>query len=507
MSKFNKSKTLPEKIASHKDATLNYEGGLAFRVSPKSELMLRAACSLMGEPKFYQTARDSDADLLAVTRQVLQEDPEFVLKMAAFCRNELHLRSVPIALLVEYANSDHVGIPNSRKYVNSVIQRADDMTELLAYQFTRNELIPRKNTKYPQLIKHALRAAFSKFDEYQLSKYNRDGEVKLKDVVFISHPAPASKEHEAIIGQLVNGTLPPADTWEVALSAIDGRSKKEKWDSIIPRMGYMATLRNLRNMLQVGANMDPVLGRLTDPVQVRKSKQFPFRFFSAYREVEKVQDAVNRADVSRTMGALETALDHSINRIPKLPGVSLIAADTSGSMQSPLSKNSSVQCIDLSLLFTAMSTRFCDQAIPGRFDSTWQVFNFPPNALTFDNMNRMAKGGLGGATYGYLIPKWLLDTNTKVDRMIIFSDFQVYNESRFSVSESFATLVEKYRREINPNVYVYSIHLNGYGTTSTPQDAKNTALIAGWSDRIFDFIHIFESDSATMIKTIEDYGV
>ena len=75
---------------------------------------------------------------------------------------------------------------------------------------------------------------------------------------------------------------------------------------------------------------------------------------------------------------------------------------------------------------------------------------------------------------------------------------------RYSVvgERSLVTEFKKYKRQVNPNIRLYSIDLAGYGTAQFPQDEPNVALIAGWSDKIFEFIKLFESDKKQAVDII-----
>jgi 60 kDa SS-A/Ro ribonucleoprotein len=488
--KFNKP------IATKPTRTTNYEGGEAYTMDDKATLMTRVACCLMGEPKFYESAGKADEELISLTHKVAHHEPAFVLKLAAYARNEMHLRSVPVALIVEYANAG-VSLPDSRRYVGAVCQRADDMTEMIAYQLARNRIHTRE-AKLPQFIEKGIAEAFPKFSEYQLAKYNRDGMVKLRDVMFLCHPKPRDEKQATTFKRLIDGTLAPPETWEVELSKADGRSRYEKWTAIIPKMGYMATLRNLRNMLEAGVDMEPVWNRLGDSMEVLNSKQMPFRFWSAYNEVSRINTAANPEDIGPTLQVINRALDHSICNVPHLPGTSLIAADVSGSMTGAhISKRSTVTCADVATLFAAMANKICEKSIVGEFDTTWRLVNLNPNAELLENKEKFSKNG--GATYGHKIYEWLNGTHKHVDRILLFSDMQLYGGSVRAEHT-------KYVRDVNPNVHLYSVHLNGYDTAAFPPHTKNISLIAGWSDNIFKFIDARENGS-TMLNAIEHYRV
>lgn len=107
-------------------------------------------------------------------------------------------------------------------------------------------------------------------------------------------------------------------------------SNKQQWELFIPDMGYMALLRNLRNFDD--ANIDGQLAidvaqKLSDPVEVAKSKQFPYAFHSAYLNTPS----------PRWKNYLTKALDLSVPNIPALDGRNLILIDTSGSMTAEMS--------------------------------------------------------------------------------------------------------------------------------------------------------------------------
>lgn len=122
MSKFNKTQSINESLKNRPDATLNYEGGLAYIPKAKTKLLTMVATSLVGEDKFYTSGEKHDTELLATIHSVIKDDPEFVLKLAAYARNVLNMRSVSLVLLGEFANSEAVGtVPNARKYVEKTL--------------------------------------------------------------------------------------------------------------------------------------------------------------------------------------------------------------------------------------------------------------------------------------------------------------------------------------------------------------------------------------------------
>jgi hypothetical protein len=500
MSKFNQKQTLPEKLTNHSDATLNYEGAMAFALDAKTELITRVMTSFISEDKYYTKGKIADQDLQKAISNVLAVDPEFVLKTASFARNEMYMRSAPMFLLNEFANSG-AKVPGSRKYASQCIQRADEINELMALSISTRK----KKGNKSNFIKYGIRDALNKFDRYQFGKYNRDGTVKFRDSIFITHPAPKTEAQQLIFDDLVNDNLESPDTWEVALST-KGASK-EVWEDLLARdrVPFMAMLRNLNNCIKWDVNLEPVIKMLTNPVAVRKSKQFPFRFFSAYKALQ--QERNTGKNITPLLDALNKAMELSIENLPKLPGKTLVLIDVSGSMSSgKVSEKSSVTYSDISCLFGAISTKICEQADLFPFAcNTRQVFYSSTNGI-LDIMEKIRNANVGCSTYAYLPMEVARQQKIKYDRVILFSDMQCYGGSSWMTGgQGFATSFIQYQNTVNP-AYLYSVDLAGYGTTQVPKDNKKVCTIAGWSEKILSFIPMFESESATMVKTIEEYS-
>jgi len=534
--KFNKKVDIEEELHEHKDATTNYEGALAFKLDPLTELYLKAASTLVGEPKFYTDAKTSDSDLLNSIHTVAKIDPEFILQLAVYCREKLYLRSVPLMLVAEFANDpDCVGkVENARKYVERIIQRADELTELIAYQLARNKISPRDKTKLPMLIRFGVKNAFPKFDRYQIGKYNKDdATVKMRDAMFLTHPEPENEEQVDIYAKLASKTLESPETWEVMRS-----TGQMTWHDVIRNVfyknnrvnNYMAILRNLRNCLQSpDVTKEDVLllcRMISDQNAVRYSKQLPFRFLSAYKELRKAGDtsftAVGNMYVNDVMDAIETAVGYSVDNFPTLSGTStVIACDVSGSMERPISKNSSVERYDIGIVLGMIANRFCGHTITGMFGDSWKVVPMAKSNGILRNAIEMhdREGEVGYSTNGYKVIEYLLENDIKVDRIMIFTDCQMWDSegsgimrSRYSMfgrgsdGVSFAERFYQYQRRY-PDVKLYCFDLSGYGNIMVPEGTRNICLIGGWSDRVFDFISAFEGigdANFTPIKKIKE---
>lgn len=357
-------------------------------------------------------------------------------------------------------------------------------------------------------LKRALAEAILKFNEYQFAKYKASSkEVKLKDVVRIVHPRPNTKEQSELLKKIIEDTLATPETWEVYISTHG--SSKETWEQIMPKMPIMATLRNLRNFCKVKANIDQVVQKLTNEKEIRYSKQFPYRFWSAYKSLQDAMTkgeipAENSFDATRLMEAVNTAMDISVKNLPRVPGTTFMTADNSGSMDSPVSEKSIVCRREIADLLQAMAYRICDNAITSVFGESFAIVPVIQQSTILDNMQRFFNTDVGHSTNGFLAFKWLLDNQVKVDRILMFSDMQLYHSASWLGNEgTVAEYLRQYRFDVNPKVKFYSFDLAGYGTLTVPE--PETYLIAGWSDKVLDFINLNENKGISAVKKVEDY--
>ncbi len=503
MGKFNSPATAASTAANHPKATTNPEGGLSFELSPPMELYTRVATSLVGEGAFYESAQKRDARLIELIRQVAEAEPAFLLQLAIYAREELYLRSVTTVLLAEFANSAAVGkVPGARKLVARAIKRPDDMTELIAYQLALHNR-GQGNPKLPEVLKRGIALAFPKFDAYQLAKYNRDGAVKLRDVMFLTHPKPRPLD-PTLLGEgrgqpvpqaetwqhLIDGTLTPPDTWEVARS-----TGQMSWAEVVRTIwlkdgkaqNLFAVLRNLRNVVSSDecdqAVIEALNRILTDTEAVRRSKILPFRFLTAYAELRH-QHFASLVDLVPLYEGLEAAAEASISSMPTLPGRTIVAIDTSGSMTGgTISEKSKVRPVHIAALMGLMARRICEQAMVCTFDTNLRWQDFPDRTILRNAYDLRA---LGGATYGHLVIDDLIKRGIRVDRVIFMTDMVLYD--RAMRNSDLATSWLKYRSAVAPDARLYNVDLMGYGQTTVMEGEHGAKTIAGWSDRTIEMI-------------------
>ena len=450
-------------------------------------------------------------------------------------------------LIAEFANNeDCVGkVPYARKYVSATIQRADELKELVAYQLARNKIIPRKKTKLPMMIRFGIKIEFPEFDGYQLAKYdNWQKEVKMRDSLFLTHPDPTyvGKERSIVFQKLADKMLEPPVTWEVMRS-----TGKMTWHDVINKVfykngrvnNYMAILRNLRNCLQDNSvtadDIELLCKMISNKNAVLYSKQLPFRFLSAYKELLKtagmgtsedgrrynrIFGRMENTDIAKltpvgllhitdVLDALEKAVSYSADNFPKLSGsTTVIACDVSGSMEKEISKNSSVERFDIGIMLGMIANRFAGNTITGMFGDEFKVLPMSKTDGILKNTMEMHRreGEVGYSTNGYKVIDYLLKNDIAVDRIFIFTDAQMWDSSRGRRRRTFGrnifgdddyeevSFAEKFLlyQKRHPGVKLYTFDLSGYANIMIPQDTSGVCIIGGWSDRIFDFISAFE---------------
>ena len=490
MSKFNFKNT---------DKTVNRDGFPAYKMQDKEQLVTAVLTTMFGEPKFYGS---TDEDIFVLATVICGEEPSFVAKLACYARNVANMRSVSHVLACIIAHEAH---EYTRAVIRNIIVRPDDITEIMAcYKQMYGK-------PFPNALKREIAEQIQRFDEYALAKYNSRGmSMKLRDVLRITHPTPKDEKTEALFRKVLDDTLETPYTWETELS--EKGNTKEVWDELIAsgKVGYMALLRNLRNIVKCGADIAPVLKVLSDPERVKKSRQLPFRFFSAYRMLE--QENLMTPEIHR---ALENALTVSVENLDTVPGRTLIAVDVSGSMGSCISRKSTVMCSEIAGLLGAMSSRICEDAAVCYFDCPggWSCLRGDKGYIVehygkYDSILEICRKHIfsGGGTRMDLPMKFALEEDKSAsikpfDRVIYFSD-NVCNSSSYGI-KTVQSMVDKYRKKYNPDFWVHGVDLQGYGTQQFC--GKNFNLIAGWSERVLSFILLAEKGIGSLVQTIEEY--
>lgn len=468
MSKFNK------RVSERK--TVNKAGGFAYKFNVEQEL-IHAVLTTFLEDKYYESGGervDRIKDLIAKNK------PEFVANLAIIARKEFNLRSVSHLLIGELSQI-HKGDSLVGETLKEIAIRPDDLTEILAYV----------GTPVPKQIKRGARNALLKFDRYQLAKYKGEGKgVSLVDLFNMVHPKVkhADKEQKKAWKDLMTGKLVSFDTWETELSnAKDDAARKKALESLIAedKMGYMALLRNLNNLIKYGVSAKTekaAIAKLTDPEEIKKSKQLPFRFTTAFDNV------VGNTAFSN---AISEAMDIAVGNTPELKGDILIAVDSSGSMK--MGDNSAIKKASI---FAATLLKANPRAEVILYDTAVKQLAMSSRTPVIDLAKKIEDNAMGGGTQTSLVFEFAHKSGKKYSRIIILSDNESWNE------HSVQAVYKEYTKRSGNDPFVYAIDIQGYGTKDVT--GNKVFHLTGWSDRLLDFVGQAEKGES-LVEYVRNY--
>jgi hypothetical protein len=386
------------------------------------------ACMLW-EDEFYE---DGEAISARIGDLASRVDPEIVAKLAIEARSKMNLRHAPLLLLTVLARTGATREKLVANTVAEVIQRADELSELVAI-YWRNGKRP-----LPAQFKKGLARAFEKFDAYELAKYDRPGPVRLRDVLFLVHARPRAAEQAETWRKLASKELDSPDTWEVSLSG--GADKRETFERLLKtdKLGYLALLRNLRNMTQSGVDEDLVRRAIEDRKGARRV--LPFRFVAAARAAPIFDREIDQA------------LQVAIKEQPKLEGRTIVLVDVSGSMVTRLSARSDLTRMDAAAALAAV------------INGDTRVFTFSndvveaPARRGLAGIDAIVKSQEHGGTY---LGKAVTHVNVlKHRRLIVVTDEQSHDAVPDPVAEkAYMVNVASYRNGVG---YGRWVHVDGF---------------------------------------------
>lgn len=467
--------------------TLSYEGNIQFVKTAESQLYELAVMSLYGKDAFYESTSDKLQRLQELVNEIVDNgNLDFIANTIVHARTIMNVRTMPIVLTVEFAAAlQRAGklYPYLRTVVRDVIQRADQLADMYAYAlatFGSKRVVP-------MAIKRGVADAFNKFGEYHFAKYARDSVVKLRDVLRIVHPKAKTEDQGKVFERLVKDELKIPYTWETELS-INGqlpeaerKSKAQLWSELVTsgKMGYMGLLRNLRNILEAQVD-DAVLkiacDILSNEEQVAKSKQFPYRFLSAMDATKKFNNmTVNRALIQAT--------DHSLGSVPEIGKKVWLILDCSLSMKETWQTDSRGNPLMAPMRIAAMfgaaiakSANFGSHLAVTMFSDSAKDVEVDPSASIMTITKTLLNACFGGGTNLQSALDRKSSLNFEPDTVVVISDMQVSSLRTPDPSDLFAKDTIKIALDVAPY-------------ESTPIGPMNGWLqLAGWSDKIFDFI-------------------
>ena len=425
-------------------APRTHEGAPAKRITDEQALRRSVLACLLWESQFYEDGVEIAGRIRELVPKV---EAAKVAALAVEAREAMKLRHAPLYLVREMArHSTHRALVSET--LARVIQRADELAEFVAIYWADGR------APLSGQVKKGLAAAFPKFDEYALAKYDRAGAVRLRDVLFLCHARPRDAAQAELWKRLINGELDTPDTWEVALSA--GGDKRASWERLLAerKLGALALLRNLRNMKDAGVSEDMVVGALAT---MKTERVLPFRFLAAARYAPQWEEA------------LEQAMFRAVESRAKLVGRTVLLVDVSGSMIARLSARSEMLRTDAAYGLAVLLREIAEEVSLYTFSDTLQRVPARRGFALRDALDQSqphSSTQLGAA---------LEKIDERYDRIIVITDEQSHDRVPAPKGRGYVVNVASYRNGV------------GYGAWTH---------IDGWSESVVEYIRELERGKA-----------
>lgn len=441
MSSFNRRVSAP--------LTTNAAGTAVKKISDEKMLTRLVLANMLFQDQFYVDGKTSTELIKDLVAKV---GTSYVEHLALAARSNYKLRHIPLLLARELARNARL----KAHTLNGVIQRADEMGDFLALYWADGK------TALSNQVKRGLAKAFTKFNEYQLAKYDRNNAaIRIRDVMFLVHPKPADEDQAALFKRVADQALQTPKTWETMLSA--GADKKATFEDLMAnrQLGALAFLRNLRNMVEAGISSDTIRAYAK---QVNVEKVLPFRYLAAARIVPRFEDM------------LEDMMLRSLASHKKLPGKTKLYIDVSSSMYAPkVSEKSDLTRQDASLALAMLCREICEDV---------EIYSFSGKALRIAPRHGFALAdaiknsqGCSGTKLGFCLSQF---ADSKADRVIVLTDEQSHsatgNPQQYGAKRGYLINVAAYANGVN-------------------NDAWNT--VSGFSEAVIDYIQALEDEELT----------
>lgn len=489
---------LNTKVVRPQNKTVNRAGGVGYSLDAKQELVGILLTSL-AEDTFYETADARSSRLFAVMEKV---DPLFAAKAAVFARDVFGMRSVTQIAAVALAGAQ---FPEKRAFYRNVVVRPDDALNILAGYGVDKPL--------PNAMKRGLADALGGFSAKTLAKYKSTGrEVNMYDAINLVHPKSAAAN------DFMRGNVKTADTWEVALSASQDKTQTWREQVLSNKLGIMALLRNLRNIVEACGEdievMEAVYRQLTNEKAILNSRLFPYRFLAAYYTFVSQPTSygygyryAGRANEvayapQKLLSAINRAAEISLVNVPELTGSSAIILDVSGSMENVMSQKSVMRMIDAGAMLGAMLykqnpdselVQYADKGINLQINADMPLLDI---AMKF-----ASNPGIG---HGTNVTAGIQALRRRHDRLIVVSDMQTWKDGGYwHRGDGAQGAWNEYNRKFSTNAYGYEVDLAGSGTTQFQNLNTREFYLPTLSDKALLVMKELEAGGKGLIGEIE----
>ena len=324
--------------------------------------------------------------------------------------------------------------------------------------------------------------------------------MKLKDIILLTHP----KDKDGTFKAIIEGNLDAAKSLETKLAT--GTKASVAFEEMLNdgTLGYMAAMKNIRNALQTGLSdeaLDKWCELVSNKNKVLKSRMLPFRFYDAWNAISDL--TIDHFKLQKIKAAINTAMIHSANNLDLASTNEKVAliVDQSGSMGGWSNRMDTPWKHALTLA-AVMYHAFGKENVV--------VYFFDNNAMKIDFGNKLpleiieSYNPNGGATYFQAPIDLLTKTKTKVDKIVMLSDMQLYSDNFAGyTSNSFDKYWTVYKNTVNHDTKFLFWNLEGYAA-GTPLELKDGIVLAnGFSDKLLSIIPKMWNNKHALVDEIE----
>jgi 60 kDa SS-A/Ro ribonucleoprotein len=503
---------------------VNRAGGKAYNVDDKNALAIYVSTGCLNGT-YYTDAKTQLEELKSIIKGC---DSQFIAKAAVYGHRVAKMKDLPAYMLAELTARYKNELLS--EVFNSVISNTKMLRNYV--QIVRSGVLGRKSfgTRPKKLIQTWLNSR----DVDRLFYDSVGDSPSLGDVIKLTRPKPTNKKQETLYRYLIGKELENKRNLPSLLKSFeDFKAKKttevpavdfrrltslglttEQWTEIGYNSPWNMLRMNLNTFLRHGCFNDKkftdyAAKTLADSKLIRQALIFPYQLFTAFKNVD--------ASVPQSVkNALQEAMEVATRNVPNYNKSVVVAVDTSGSMQSPVTGHrgtatSKVTCCDVAALIASSILRSNKETAVVPFDTGVKNVTLNP----FDSvMTNTAKLSLnGGGTDCSSALRHLNSENHRADLVIYVSD----NESWYTPNQTTmygwssgkqTAMVEQWNKfkEKNRKAKLICIDLTPNRTVQVPGN-KDVLNVAGMSNDIFRVIENFSNgNSQDFAQIIENWS-
>lgn len=530
----------PAKPTGIKPDTKNADGYPAFTVSLEEDYVQMVMTNTIGNT-YYMDKKQLFENSMQLHAAMLKKNPKFMAQTAIYSRNASLMRSQPIIALA------HLSMCEDKRYFKAAFDKVvRTPNDLIDFVTVVGNL--RKGRGLGRSIKREVNNFLNKMSQYWVIKYGGGSEGwTLKDIIKACHPNPLTKAQGSLFSYLTTGQWNENLDQIKCVESLKKLSSEDKdytnkvieliergrlpheivtgivkpntaiWEYLMKQMPIFALTRNLNTLERAGVfakknNVEYVVGQLTNPEIIAKSRMLPFRFSTAHKQF---------TGDPRISNALAKALDLSLLNAQAIEGSTAWFLDVSGSMGGDF--------LEIGAILALAGLKQSKDSFMLNFESNLHCPRVNPDDTVMSNLTKAYEGHGGGTNTGLCI-EYLLGAidpekktdrlfygggyaagfpasmrtqeKTKVDNIVIVTD-EVQNSGSPVVS-----LFRKYRKEVNRNAKLFIIDIAPYtGKRLVNDNEPGVTFIYGWSDAVLDILRYSAEGNGKHVDIIRNIAI